>query len=74
MAQSLLLPQDTDLPVALNEPAYLVTVDLAEQAVQAYGKRFPLQTGMAIDADVMLDRRSIIEWVFEPLFSLAKRS
>lgn len=74
VSKSLLLPHDADLPMVLSEPAYLVTVDLAEQSVQAYGKRFPLRTGMAIDADVMLDRRSIIEWVFEPLFSLTGRS
>lgn len=74
IAKSLLLPGDTDLPLRLDEPAYLVTVALREQDVHAYGRTFALQAGMALDADVMLDRRSIIEWMFDPLFSLVQRT
>lgn len=74
IAKSLLLPGDADLPLALKEPAYLVTVTLAEQSVRAYGNAFTLRAGMALDADVMLDRRSIIEWIFDPLFSLVQRA
>ena len=74
IAKSLLLPGDTDLPMMLQEPAYLVTVALAAQDVPAYGKTFALQAGMALDADIMLDRRSIIEWIFDPLFSLVART
>lgn len=74
IAKSLLLPGETDLPMMLQEPAYLVTVALAAQHVRAYGKTFALQAGMALDADIMLDRRSIIEWIFDPLFSLVART
>lgn len=74
IAKTLLLPGDTDLPLQLKEPAYLVTVNLAEQDVRAYGKAFALQAGMALDADVTLDRRSVIEWIFDPLFSLVQRT
>lgn len=74
IARSLLLPGETRLPLALKEPAYLVKVALGGQAVNAYGREFPLQAGMALDADIVLDRRSIIEWVFDPLLSLAQRS
>ena len=74
IARTLLLPGDTDLPMPLEEPAYLVTVALQEQKVRAYGKAFPLQAGMALDGDVALDRRTVIEWIFDPLFSLVKRT
>ena len=30
----------------------------------------PLQTGMLLDADIMLERRRLYEWVLEPLISL----
>lgn len=53
-----------------TEPLYRVTVNLDEQAVTAYGKPVPLQPGMQLDADVRLERRRLIEWVFEPIFSL----
>lgn len=74
IARTLLLPGDTDLPLPLQEPAYLVTVSLRDQAVRAYGRSFALQAGMALDGDVMLDRRSVIEWIFDPLLSLVQRS
>jgi membrane fusion protein len=29
---------------------------------------------MQVEADVLLDRRRLIEWVFEPLIGLAERT
>ena len=55
------------------EPLYRITVVLDQQAVQAYGQAQPLSAGMQIDADVMLDRRRLIEWIFEPLLSVTGR-
>jgi membrane fusion protein len=57
-----------------REPLYRIKAMLGEQAVDAYGRREPLQPGMQVEADVMLDRRRLIEWVFEPLLSLAGRA
>ena len=57
-----------------REPLYRVKVALAAQAVNAYGRDEPLQAGMQVEADVLLDRRRLIEWVFEPLLSLAGRA
>ena len=50
-----------------------ITVTLDQQSVQAYGQAQPLTPGMQIDADVMLDRRRLIEWIFEPLLSVTGR-
>ena len=55
------------------EPLYRITVTLDQQVVQAYGQAQPLSPGMQIDADVMLDRRRLIEWIFEPLLSVTGR-
>lgn len=57
-----------------REPHYRVKVALESQTVAAYGRAEPLQAGMQVEADVFLDRRRLIEWVFEPLFSLAGRA
>ena len=43
------------------------------QAVQAYGQPQPLAAGMQLEADVLLDRRRLIEWIFEPLLSVTGR-
>jgi len=55
------------------EPLYRITVTLDQQAVQVYGQAQPLVPGMQIDADVLLDRRRLIEWIFEPLLSVSGR-
>lgn len=57
-----------------REPLYRVKVALEAQTVAAYGRAEPLQAGMQVEADVLLDRRRLIEWVFEPVFSLAGRA
>lgn len=60
-------------PDGTREPVYRVKVALASQSVPVYGRREPLQAGMRVHADILLDRRRAIEWVFEPLISLAGR-
>ncbi len=73
ISKSLISPGDATLPVPLQEPAYRVTVVLDSQSVNAYQKQVTLQAGMLLDADVLLDHRRLIEWVFDPLFSLTRR-
>ncbi|HET7832834.1 MAG TPA: HlyD family secretion protein [Gallionella sp.] len=53
-----------------SEPLYSITVELASQTINAYGKPQKLQAGMLLDADVMHEKRRLYEWVLEPLFSL----
>ncbi|MBI4754130.1 MAG: HlyD family efflux transporter periplasmic adaptor subunit [Betaproteobacteria bacterium] len=53
-----------------GEPVYRISVRLERQHVTAYGRPEPLAAGMQLEADVLLDRRRLIEWMFEPLFSL----
>jgi membrane fusion protein len=55
------------------EPLYRVTVSLARQVVDAYGKAEALRPGMLLEADIMGDARRLVEWVFEPLYSLSGR-
>ena len=73
ISRTLLTPAEANGPVPLQESAYRVTVGLESQAVSAYGKAVPLQAGMLLDADIRLERRRLIEWVFEPVLSMAGR-
>jgi membrane fusion protein len=54
-----------------NEPIYRVIVNLKQQTVAAYGKPMPLQPGMKLEADVLLESRRLVEWMLEPLFSIS---
>ena len=56
-----------------NEPAYRITVQLERQSVDAYGGTLPLRPGMQLEADVLLDSRRLIEWIFEPLYALTRK-
>lgn len=59
--------------VQAREPLYRITVSLARQTVTAYGNEEALKPGMLVDADIMGERRRLIEWIFEPLYSLKGR-
>lgn len=72
IARTLLTPGETTLPVPLEEPVYLVTVSLDAQTVSAYGRELPLQAGMLLDGDIFLDRRSVLQWVLDPIYSLSR--
>lgn len=52
-----------------NAPVYRITVNLARQDVTAYGKKVPLQAGMQLEADILIERHRLIEWLFYPLFA-----
>nr|WP_254617373.1 HlyD family efflux transporter periplasmic adaptor subunit [Burkholderia metallica] len=58
----------------VREQLYRVTVALDRQDVLAYGRREALRPGMALEADVLIDRRRLIEWVLEPLYALGRRA
>jgi len=56
------------------EQLYRVIVALDRQDIAAYGKREALRPGMALEADVLIDKRRLIEWVLEPLYALGRRA
>jgi membrane fusion protein len=61
-------------PDGSREPLYRIKAKLDAQAIAAYGRLEPLQPGMQVEADILLDRRRLIEWIFEPLLGLAGRT
>jgi membrane fusion protein len=65
----------TELPVELQarEGHYRILVQLDDQTVQAYGKAFALTPGMRFRADLVLERRSMMEWLMEPLIAARRR-
>lgn len=58
---------------AQSGPVYRIRLELEQQTVRAYGTAMPLRSGMLLDANVMLERRKLYEWVLEPLFSISGR-
>ena len=73
MTRSILSPGESPAPLNLSEPFYKVSAHLDSQSVAAYGKQLPLQAGMLLEADVVVDHRTLLQWVLDPLYSLRGR-
>lgn len=58
-------------PVRPGEALFRITVALDEAALSQWPQ--PLAAGMRLQADVQLERRRLVEWLFEPLFGLQQR-
>ncbi|MCG7587978.1 HlyD family secretion protein, partial [Photobacterium sp. OFAV2-7] len=71
--QALILPTDKVLPVSISEAMYRVRAKLYQQSVSAYGKKFPLKVGMIADADIILEKRSLLEWLLDPIYAVKGR-
>ena len=56
-------------PLVPTEPYYRVIVSLERQSVSAYGRQEQLWPGIAVEADILGDRRRLYEWIFEPLYA-----
>jgi len=67
ISQTILTSTDAAGPIKLNEPAYRVTAALERPDIDAYGKRVALQPDMLLKADVILEKRSLMSWLTNPL-------
>lgn len=56
-----------------NDPVYRITVALKKQSITIYNREEKLRPGMILDADILGERRGLLEWLFEPLYSLKGR-
>lgn len=69
VSQTIVTASDIATPVQLSGPAYRATVALERPDIDAYGKRIPLQPDMLLKADVILEKRRLVDWILNPLLS-----
>lgn len=62
-----------DALVSLREPVYRTRVSLERSTISAYGAEIPLRSGMTVSADVIVDRRTLLEWLLDPLYAAGRR-
>ena len=58
----------------VEEPVFRIRVSLARDAMQAYGQDIPMQPGMLVSAEIVFDRRSLIQWLFDPIYAVGQRA
>ncbi|WP_413992058.1 HlyD family secretion protein [Labrys okinawensis] len=73
IAGTILKPDEITTVAPQKEPAYRVLVKLDHDDVTAYGRKFPLRSGMALTADILLDRRSFLGLLMDPLLASGHR-
>jgi membrane fusion protein len=60
-------------PLALREPAYRIIVRLERQSVRSGDQELTLRPGMLVSADLLMEKRTLLEWLFQPLLQLRER-
>jgi membrane fusion protein len=60
-------------PDGTSGEVFLVRATLAADALPAYGRMQPLRPGMTVSARIQTRSRSLVEWLFDPLFAVARR-
>ncbi|MEE9356683.1 MAG: HlyD family efflux transporter periplasmic adaptor subunit [Methylococcaceae bacterium] len=73
VTEVILTPEELQVPVKLEEPVYRVSVMPQQQEISAYGRQFDLQAGMLLEASIILEGRSLGEWLLAPIYSLRGR-
>ena len=73
VSQTVWSPGDKVGPLTVREPAYRITAKIDRQSVEAMGQEIPLRSGMLVNADILLEKRSLLEWIFEPVLQLRGR-
>ncbi|MBS3649043.1 HlyD family efflux transporter periplasmic adaptor subunit [Pseudaminobacter sp. 19-2017] len=69
VSRTILIPSDLAVPIPLKESVYRVTAALDRPDIDAYGQKVPLQPGMLLKADIILEKRSLMKWLLDPLLS-----
>lgn len=73
VSEAMLAPEEVSGPVKPEGPAYRVSVRLERATLSAGGRELPLQPDMTLRADIVLEERSLIAWLLEPLLSAKGR-
>ncbi|MDP2574537.1 HlyD family efflux transporter periplasmic adaptor subunit [Vibrio penaeicida] len=64
------LLQSGETPLPISEPVYRIRVALEKEHVDFEGTSIPLKNGMLLEADILLESRSIMGWILEPVYGL----
>ncbi len=67
-----LIPGQADVPLAFQEASYIVDAEFIGPDLRAYGQTVSLENGMQFTADIIIDRRSLIEWLLDPVYAAGR--
>lgn len=75
VSSTVLGPTEISIPgITLQEPVFRVRVSLDRESISAYNETVSLQPGMLLSADIVFDRRSLLQWLFDPIYAVGGRA
>lgn len=73
VSRSIAAPSEVDTPLKLEEPIFRVAADLEQQQLDTPSGSFPLQHGMTLKANLVLEQRSLLDWMLSPINAVTRR-
>ncbi|WP_343731673.1 HlyD family efflux transporter periplasmic adaptor subunit [Duganella sp.] len=67
IASAPIMPNELPVPIESKEQLFRVRVALDRASLSAYGRDWPLVPGMRLSADLVLEDRSLLDWLLDPL-------
>lgn len=61
------LPASIDAPIAQSEPVYRIIVQIPQTPISKTGQVLSLTSGMMLDASIVIDKKSLLFWLFDPI-------
>ncbi len=74
VTETILAPSELMIPLDIKEPVYRVKAELASDDILIKDKAIKLQNGMTLQANIILERQSFLEWLLSPLVTVSSRS
>ena len=74
VSSTVLGPTEISIPgINVQEPVFRVRVTLDRESIYAYSESITLQPGLLLSADIVFDRRSLLQWLFDPIYAVGGR-
>lgn len=69
ISKAILKPDELSVPIKLTEPVYRLKVSLKDKTIKIGTEKITLQSGLILEADIILENRRLIDWLFVPFSS-----
>jgi membrane fusion protein len=69
VSETTFTPEELRATVKIEEPMYRVLIELDRQTMPAFGREVHLQSGMELSADIVLEKRRLMEWLLQPIYA-----
>ncbi len=74
VSQAPTMPSDIPSALQAREQLFRIRVTLNETSLAAYGRAWQLTPGMGLTADMVLEERSLLDWLLDPILAAKKRA